>query len=500
VSILIANRGEIAVRVIRACHELGLKAVAVYSDADRTAMHVREADAAYPIGPAAATESYLRPEVLIDVALKSNCKAVHPGYGFLAENAEFARQVIEAGLVYIGSSPESIRLLGDKVKSRALMARAGVPLTPGITSGEDLTDERLAVESERIGFPVLVKAAGGGGGKGMRIVHHPDDLISAIAGARREALAAFGSGAVYIEKFITRPRHVEFQVFGDQHGHRVHLFERECSIQRRHQKIIEESPSPALDDDLRHRMGAAAVQVITAANYTNAGTVEFLLDEDRSFYFLEVNTRIQVEHPVTEMVTGIDLVAEQIRVAFGAELSFGQNDLHQHGHAVEARIYAEDARHNFLPSAGPVHYLKEPRGPGIRFDGGVESGDEVTVHYDPIVAKLIAHAPTRKTAVNRLSFALKETAILGLTTNIDFLLAVLEHPAFRSGDLTTNFIAEHLAGWKPPVSSGDERNIALLLAGLAASKHLPSEVTASDSTLPDPWAVLGRWEIASGAR
>ncbi|HHE46927.1 MAG TPA: acetyl-CoA carboxylase biotin carboxylase subunit, partial [Bacteroidetes bacterium] len=437
--ILIAHRAEIAVRIIRACHELGVTAVAVYSEVDKTTMHVREADEAYLIGPAAPAESYLNQQVLIETARNAGCQAVHPGYGFLAENAEFAQAVADAGLVFIGSSPESIKLLGNKVASRQTMAEAGVPIIPGTKTGSKLDDKTLTKEADRIGFPVLVKAAAGGGGKGMRIVEDPADLKAALEAARREAKAAFGDQTVFLEKYLVEPRHIEFQVFGDAFGNRVHLFERECSIQRRHQKIIEETPSTALDDELRRRMGETAVKVVKAAGYWNAGTVEFLLDKDRNFYFLEVNTRIQVEHPVTEETVGVDLVREQILVAAGRELSWKQDELSQRGHAIECRIYAEDASANFLPSAGPVHLMREPRGPGIRFDGGVESGDEVSVHYDPIIAKLICTASDRAAAVRRMRLALDETVILGLTTNIEFLKAVMERPAFLEGRLNTGF-------------------------------------------------------------
>lgn len=488
--------------MIRACHELDIKAVAVYSDADKRAMHVREADEAYHIGPAPAAESYLVQSRLIEIALKSGCDAIHPGYGFLAENATFAQLVIDSGLTYIGSTPESIRLLGDKVESRRAMLGAGIPMTSG-TEGvtEDLTTEvvaKLAKEAERITYPVLVKAAGGGGGKGMRIVRKPEELTGALEGARREAASAFSNPMIYIEKFIEEPRHVEFQVFGDKFGHYIHLFERECSIQRRHQKIIEESPSPALDADLRHRMGEAAVAVARTANYQNAGTVEFLLDKNRNFYFLEVNTRIQVEHPVTEMVTGVDLVKEQILVAAGRELSWSQSDLVQRGHAIEARIYAEDGANNFLPSPGPVHFLRAPMGPGVRWDGGVESGDEVSVYYDPIIAKLICFGENRGAALGRLDNALRESVVFGLTTNIEFLKAVASHPQFRCGEVDTNFIPQYLSNWQPDeVSDAD-----LVLVHMLAYQSQRKAIAQSDSQevgIPDPWVTTGPWQIASGS-
>ncbi len=497
--ILVANRGEIAVRVIRACHELGITAVAVYSEPDSTAMHVREADEAYHIGPAAPTESYLNQTVLIETARNAGCQAIHPGYGFLAENADFAENVTKAGLVFIGSSHESIRLLGNKIESRQTMTGAGVPIIPGIQEETDLDDASLISAAEEIGYPVMVKAAGGGGGKGMRVVEDPADIKPALEAARRESAAAFGDPTIYLEKFIVEPRHIEFQIIGDRYGNRVHLFERECSIQRRHQKIIEETPSTALDPELRGRMGETALKVVEAADYWNAGTVEFLLDRDRNFYFLEVNTRIQVEHPVTEETIGVDLVCEQIKVAMGEELSWSQKDLVQRGHAIECRIYAEDAAAGFLPAAGPVLYMKEPRGPGIRFDGGIQTGDEVSVHYDPIIAKLIAKGPDRPTAVRRALLALDETVILGFTTNIEFLKAVLNRHEFAAGELHTGFIPQHLPDWQPVAPEDTELDLALSLASLPSARQL-APVGSGGPRIPDPWLELGAWEICGGGR
>jgi len=496
--ILIANRGEIAIRIIRACHELGITAAAVYSEADKTAMHVREADEAYLIGPAAPTESYLNQQVLIETARKAGCQAIHPGYGFLAENAEFAQAVADAGLVFIGSSPESIKLLGNKVESRQTMAEAGIPIIPGIKTGSKLDDKTLTKEADRIGFPVLVKAAAGGGGKGMRVVEDPADLKASLEAARRESQAAFGDPTIFIEKYLVEPRHIEFQIFGDSFGNRIHFFERECSIQRRHQKIIEETPSPALDDELRGRMGETAVRVAEAAGYWNAGTVEFLLDKDRNFYFLEVNTRIQVEHPVTEETVGVDLVREQILVSAGEELSWSQDELRQRGHAIECRIYAEDAAAGFLPAAGPVHLMREPGGPGIRFDGGVETGDEVSVHYDPIIAKLIASASDRPSAIRRARMALDDTVILGLTTNIDFLKVVLEHPEFIKGHIHTGFIPQHLPDWKPADASDEQLALALALASLPTERRIVSG-EGGDTSIPEPWQEFGAWQICGGS-
>ncbi len=463
-------------------------------------MHVREADEAILIGPAVASQSYLVQERLIEAARQCSADAIHPGYGFLAENHSFAKLVNDSGLTYIGSSPESIRLLGDKIESRQAMAKAGIPLTPGVTSNDELSSEFLIRESERIGYPILVKAAGGGGGKGMRIVHDPADLKTAIESASREAQNAFGNASVYVEKFIVRPRHIEFQVFGDTFGNCIHLFERECSVQRRHQKIIEESPSVALDDELRHKMGETAVKVAKTAGYFNAGTVEFLLDKNRDFYFLEVNTRIQVEHPVTEEVLGIDLVKEQIRVASGRELSWSQGDLVRRGHSIEARIYAEDAQSGFLPAPGPVHFLSTPNGPGIRWDGGVESGDEVALYYDPMIAKLIASGENRTEALVRLIQALDRTVVLGLTTNIEFLKTVIEHPEFASGNLTTNFLGENIPQWSPAPISDEESAMLAALTFLCRSNRGGSAGSALDAGIPDPWQTMGAWQIASGGK
>ena len=493
--ILIANRGEIAIRINHACHEMGIPTVAVYSEADKNAMHVREADEAYCIGPAAPNESYLKQENIIDVAKKSGCCAIHPGYGFLAENAGFAKKVAEAGLVYIGPSPEAITLLGDKVASRQTMEQAGVPVIPGIDT-PGLSDSEMSTEAGKIGYPVLIKAAAGGGGKGMRVVRAPQDFQSSIEAARREANSAFGNPTVFLEKFLERPRHIEFQIFSDHFGNHIHLFERECSIQRRHQKIIEETPSPILDDDLRMRMGETAVKVAKAAEYTNAGTVEFLLDDKGNYYFLEVNTRIQVEHPVTEEVLGVDLVVEQIRVASGHKLSWTQADLKQHGHAIEVRVYAEDAAAGFLPAAGTAHLLAPPKGPGIRFDSGLESGDEVTVYYDPIVAKLVASGSNREAAINRCRAALDETAILGLTTNVDFLKAVLDQKKFIEGDTHIEFLSEEMPEWSPEPLSGEDLSLAL---GLASMPKAAKEVQGNSKIgIPEPWETLGHWEICGG--
>lgn len=495
--VLIANRGEIAVRIIKACHDLDIEVVAVYSEVDETAMHVREADEAYLLGPAPPNESYLKQDKLIEVAKLSGCDAVHPGYGFLAENAGFAQKTQDAGLKFVGPTPEAITLLGDKVASRRTMSSAGVPVIPGYDE-PGMSDEVMAQRAKEIGYPVLIKAAAGGGGKGMRVVHEPENFQASLDGARREAQSAFGNPTVFLEKFLVEPRHIEFQIFSDEHGNHLHLFERECSIQRRHQKIIEETPSIALDDELRRRMGQTAVKVAEAANYTNAGTVEFLLDKDKNYYFLEVNTRIQVEHPITEVVVGVDLVKQQFRVASGEKLTWKQSDLTQRGHATECRIYAEDAAQGFLPAAGKAYSVAAPFGPGIRFDSGVESGDEVSVYYDPIVAKLVTWGETRDQSIAKAVKALSDTSVLGLTTNNDFLIDVLKHPEYLKGNLHINFLDEHIPNWKAGEISEKE---LLTLLSVAASVRTAAKTRGSSDdsrTIPDPWEIIGQWEIGGG--
>jgi 3-methylcrotonyl-CoA carboxylase alpha subunit len=436
--ILIANRGEIAVRIMRACAELGIATVAVYSAADRAALHVRLADQAYLLGPATPTESYLHAERILDVAHRCGAQAIHPGYGFLSERAHFARACQAAGVIFIGPPPAAIEQMGSKIAAKLLAEQAGVPTVPGYL-GDDQRPARLRKEAARVGFPLLIKASAGGGGKGMRAVPNLAEFDSALEGAQREARAAFGDDAVFLERLIERPRHVEIQVLADAHGSCVSLFERECSIQRRHQKIIEESPSSALSAELRAEMGAAAVRLALAAGYRNAGTIEFLLDQNGHFFFLEMNTRLQVEHPVTELVAGIDLVQLQIAIAAGAPLPFAQSDLAQRGHAIEARIYAEDPA-TFLPSTGRVTLFAPASGPGIRNDAGLESGDEVTVYYDPLLAKLIVAAPDRPSAIARLRRALGDYTVLGVTTNLPLLRAIAAHPDFAAAATRTDFL------------------------------------------------------------
>ncbi|HEX6290553.1 MAG TPA: acetyl-CoA carboxylase biotin carboxylase subunit [Herpetosiphonaceae bacterium] len=484
--VLIANRGEIAVRLMRACQELGIRTVAVYSEADRQALHVRLADEAYPIGPAPAAESYLRAEKIVEAARRAGAEAIHPGYGFLSERAHFARACAEAGIVFIGPPADAIERMGSKIESKRLAVAHDVPVVPGY-DGADQSVETLQAEAERIGYPLLIKASAGGGGKGMRAVHAAAEFVAALEGAKREAQAAFGDDAVLLEKLILRPRHVEIQVFADGHGNTIYLGERECSIQRRHQKIVEESPSVALTPELRARMGAAAVRVAEAVGYRNAGTVEFMLDEDGQFYFLEMNTRLQVEHPVTELVTGLDLAHLQLAIAAGEPLPLTQDDVTLRGHAIEVRVYAEDPV-AMLPSIGQVALFAPPEGPGIRNDVGLSSGDEVSVNYDPMLAKLIVGAPTRAAAIDRLERALADYTVLGITTNIPLLQAIVAHPAFAEGTTTTDFLQTHAIGetLRTPEPLPAE---VLYAAALSELQPRPS---------PDPWALP--WRVGGADR
>lgn len=439
--VLIANRGEIAVRIIRACRELGIASVAVYSDADATAPHVLLADEAYPIGPAPSAQSYLRVDALIETAKKSGCDAIHPGYGFLSERAHFAKAVVDAGLKFVGPSADAINAMGDKTEARRRMIAAGVPVVPGTSSPAKDADEAGASAKE-IGFPVLLKAAAGGGGKGMRVVERAEDLARAFEAASHEAKNAFGDGSVYLEKYLSGPRHIEIQVLADAHGTTLHLGERECSIQRRHQKMIEEAPSSAIDAKTRAAMGAAAVAAAAAVSYENAGTIEFLY-QDGEFFFLEMNTRIQVEHPVTELITGLDLVQWQLRIASGEKLPFNQDDVRIHGHAIECRITSEDPANGFLPSTGQIRMLQLPAGPSVRWDGGIQEGSEVSLYYDPMLAKLIVHAETREAAIERMARALRELTIVGIETSVPFHLRVFAEPDFRSGNIDIKYLDKH---------------------------------------------------------
>lgn len=466
--ILVANRGEIAVRVIRACHEMGIAAVAVYSDVDRAALHVRKADEAYPIGAAAARESYLNIEKILDVAARSGANAIHPGYGFLSENAKFARACADAGVKFIGPTDAAMDAMGSKTRARQAMERAGVPMVPGTSKG--LESYQLAEQvALRIGYPVMLKAAAGGGGKGMRLVHSQQELKSALEGARSEAERSFGDGEVYIEKAIVNPRHIEVQVLADEHGNTVYLGERECSLQRRHQKVLEEAPSAIVGANMRHRMGEVAVRVAQSAGYTNAGTVEFLVDEEKNFYFLEMNTRLQVEHPVTELVTGLDLVQLQIRIAAGEQLPFTQDDMEIRGHAIECRIYAEDPDNNYFPSPGKITLLLEPSGPGIREDSGMYEGWTVPMDYDPLLAKLIGYGTDREQAIRRLRRALNEYFVGGIKTNLSLFRRILHDPDFRAAKLDTGFLDRMLqqneAETDPDANTAE---VAAIAAGMFA--------------------------------
>jgi acetyl-CoA carboxylase, biotin carboxylase subunit len=492
--ILIANRGEIACRVIRACREMKIGTVAVYSEPDRDALHVRMADEAFEIGPAATSDSYLRGDKIIEAALRSQAEAIHPGYGFLSENAGFVRDVAAAGLVFIGPRAEAMDAMGGKMSARRIAIEAGVPVVPGTTeplvSFDDASDA-----AERFGYPVMLKASAGGGGKGMRLVAEASELRSALEAARSEAKASFGDDSVYLEKAIVRPRHIEIQVFSDSHGNYVHLGERECSIQRRHQKVIEEAPSPIDSTELRLKMGECAVMVAKAVDYLGAGTVEFLVsDLDRSFYFLEMNTRLQVEHPVTELVTGIDLVREQIRVAAGESLSFEQDDIVMNGHAIECRIYAEDPEHNFTPSPGKITRLRIPQGPGVRDDGGVYEGAEVSIHYDPMISKFAVHGRSRSEAIERMSRALIEYEIGGIRTTLQFFREVMEDGDFVAGRLDTGFIGRFTERRKRDEPSVEERDLAIIATALSYSDGQRRGVSAGSSVLGkiSKWAAVGR--------
>jgi acetyl-CoA carboxylase biotin carboxylase subunit len=478
--VLVANRGEIAVRIVRALHEMGIAAAAIYSEADRTARHVRYADEAHLIGPPLPSESYLRIDGIVGLAKRIGAEAIHPGYGFLAENAAFAKACEDAGVAFIGPTSRTIALVGDKMEARRTMVAAGIPVVPG--GDRPLAgDEEIVAEAERIGFPVMMKAAAGGGGKGMRVVREASELAAAARAARSEAGSAFADDRIYLEKLIEKPRHVEFQVVADTHGNTVHLGERECSIQRRHQKLVEESPSPALTPSLRAKMGEAAVKAARAAGYTNAGTIEFLLDKNKDFYFLEVNARLQVEHPVTELVTGIDLVREQLRVAAGEPLSFSQLEVMHRGSAIECRISAEDPENSFFPSTGLIERMREPAGPGVRVESGIHQGYDVPIYYDPLISKLIVWAPTREQAIARMRRALDEYDIEGIKTTIPFHKAVMESDAFRDGEFDTSYVDEvffpNYAGQAPA-----DPELAAIAAALVAE---------ADRLEPKPLAVGG---------
>lgn len=494
--VLIANRGEIAVRVIRACRDLGIRTVAVYSDADRAALHVRYADESVNIGSPAPRESYLRMEKIIAAAKQTKADAIHPGYGFLSERAEFAQAVADEGLIFIGPSPYAISTMGDKQTARETVKKAGVPVVPGTDPG--LRDDELVARAiQEVGFPLLVKATAGGGGKGMRAVHDAASLPDAVAAARREAESAFGNGDVYVEKLLIGARHIEFQILADTHGNTIHLGERECSIQRRHQKLVEESPSVFVDDDLRRRMGEMAVRAAESVNYVNAGTIEALVDQDKNFYFLEMNTRLQVEHPVTELVTGVDLVKEQIRIARGRRMGPTKSFLEPHGWAIECRINAEDPYNNFMPSIGTITTLVTPTGPGVRIDSGVYSGYEITPYYDSMIAKLICWGETRSEAVLRMRRSLEEFTIMGVKHNIPFHLNLLNSFSFIAGQFDTKFVEDRfsMTTYEEPPTQADLETVAIAATLFAHRKRqLASQVVAPAKRDTSNWKWVARWE------
>jgi acetyl-CoA carboxylase biotin carboxylase subunit len=497
--ILIANRGEIAVRVLRACHEMGIAAVVVYSDVDRAALHVRKADEAYPIGAPAAAESYLNIRKILDVAEHSGADAIHPGYGFLSENAKFAQACVDAGVKFIGQTAAAMEAMGSKTRARQALEKAGVPFVPGTSRGVESFEEAEQVAA-RIGYPVMLKAAAGGGGKGMRLVHAAEQLRSALEAARSEAERSFADSEVYIEKAIVNPRHIEMQVLADEHGNTVYLGERECSLQRRHQKVLEEAPSPIVDPDMRRRMGEVAVRVAQAAHYTNAGTVEFLVDLQKNFYFLEMNTRLQVEHPVTELITGLDLVHLQIRIAAGEELPFTQEDVRIRGHAIECRIYAEDPDNNYFPSPGKISLLVEPSGPGIRCDSGMYEGWNVPIDYDPLLAKVIGYGTDREQSTARLTRALDEYFVGGIKTNISLFRRILRDTDFRAARLDTGFLDRMLQQPEDKRLDARAAEVAAIAAGMFAALASTAAVAGehtNDGVSGSKDAVASKWKNAS---
>jgi acetyl-CoA carboxylase biotin carboxylase subunit len=496
--VLVANRGEIAVRIIRACRELGIATVAVYSEADRHALHVRYADEAYLLGPAPSRDSYLRADKILDIARKSGADAIHPGYGFLAEREDFSAACVELGIAFIGPKPSSIAAMGDKARARATVIKAGVPVVPGTEDVGNMTNEDLLSRAPKIGFPLLIKATAGGGGKGMREVKTIEEMPLLLQSARREAESAFGDGNVYLEKLVEGARHIEFQIMADSHGNVIHLGERECSIQRRHQKLIEEAPSPFMDEELRQKMGGVAVKAAQAVDYINAGTIEFLVDKDRNYYFLEMNTRLQVEHPITEMVTGVDIVAEQIRVARGRQLSYTQDQIRFNGHAIECRINAEDPYNNFLPSTGRITHSIIPTGPGVRVDTGVYPGFEITPYYDPMIAKLIVWGETRAQAILRMRRALEEYRIVGVRTNIPFHQTMMDSHRFMAGQYDTRFVEERFSmdAERRDDKYESHAEIAAMLATLVAhhETELSAQIVRRGERDASNWKWVGRWE------
>ena len=494
--VLVANRGEIAVRILRACRERGLETVAVYSEADRQALHVRYADEAYLLGPAPSRESYLRADKIIQIAKKSGADAIHPGYGFLAERDDFAEACEAEGITFIGPKPSAIAAMGDKGIARATVLKAGVPVVPGTEDVGNLTDEELLAQAPEIGFPLLIKATAGGGGKGMREVRNIEEMPNLIQSARREAESSFGDGNVYLEKLVLGARHIEIQILADMHGNVIYLGERECSLQRRHQKLLEEAPSSFVDKELRQKMGEVAVKAAKAVDYVNAGTIEFLVDKDKNFYFLEMNTRLQVEHPVTEIVTGVDIVAEQIRIARGRKLSYKQKDIRFNGHAIEGRINAEDPYNDFLPSTGRITHSLLPTGPGIRIDTGVYPGFEITPYYDPMIAKLIVWGETRAQAILRMRRALEEYRIVGVRTNIPFHQTMMDSHRFMGGQYDTRFVEERFSMEEIEESKQSYEDIAAIFATLVAHNETQraAQIVRRGERDTSNWKWVGRWE------
>jgi len=494
--VLIANRGEIAVRIIRACRELGLETVAVFSEADRNALHVRYADEAYLLGPAPSRESYLRADKILDIARKSGADAIHPGYGFLAEREDFAAKCHDLDITFIGPKPSSIAAMGDKAEARATVIKAGVPVVPGTEDVGNMTNDDLLRIAPTIGFPLLIKATAGGGGKGMREVRSLQEMPGLLESARREAESSFGDGNVYLEKLVEGARHIEFQIMADEQGNVIYLGERECSIQRRHQKLVEEAPSPFLDEELRQRMGSVAVKAAQAVDYVNAGTIEFLVDKDRNFFFLEMNTRLQVEHPVTEMVTGIDIVAEQLRIARGRQLSYTQDQVKFNGHAIECRVNAEDPFNNFIPSTGRITHSILPTGPGVRVDTGVYLGFEITPYYDPMIAKLIVWGETRAQAILRMRRALEEYRIVGVRTNIPFHQTLMDSHRFMGGQFDTRFVEERFSMEAASEIDEAQAELAAILATLVAHDETErsAQIVRRNERDTSNWKWVGRWE------
>lgn len=485
--ILVANRGEIALRVMRSAKEMGIKTVAVYSEADRNAPFVRYADEAVLLGPAPSNQSYLLGDKIIEYCKKLGVDGIHPGYGFLSENADFTRKVQEAGITFIGPSPEAMEIMGSKLAAKAAVKKYDIPMVPGTDEAiEDIAESKEI--AKQIGFPILIKASAGGGGKGMRIVEKESDFEEQMDRAVSEAISSFGDGAVFIERYVGSPRHIEIQILADTHGNVLYLFERECSIQRRHQKVIEEAPSAVLTPEIRKAMGEAAVRVAQACDYVGAGTVEFLLDENKNFYFLEMNTRLQVEHPVTEMITGVDLVKEQIKVARGEKLSFSQEDLTINGHALEVRVYAEDPSNNFLPDIGRLNTYHPPQGPGIRVDDGFEQGMDIPIYYDPMIAKLIVHGKDRNEAINRMVRAIEDYKISGIATTLGFCKFAIQHEAFVSGDFDTHFVAKYFSPEVLATDNKDEAAVAAIIASqLLNNNNVGSKVAIETSDTRSPW-------------